>query len=107
MSVTITNGKPFSSGTEYEVFMTSFCERCKHGKKNPETGFPEYVENGGCVVWDAMECARLNAAVFPSDDVVRIKNGGEVYPHVCKYFESDDKKLMESYKALFKEGKNA
>lgn len=107
MSVTITSSEPFSSGTEYEVFMSSFCDRCIHGKRNPETGFPEYPENGGCDVWDAMECARFNAAVFPSDDVVRIKNGGEVYSHVCKHFESNNKKLMESYRALFKEGENA
>lgn len=103
MSITMTNGKPFSSGTEYEVFETSFCDRCKHGKRNHENGFPEYVENGGCVVWDAMECARFNKSVFPSDDVVCIKNGGELYSHVCKYFETNNKKLMESYRALFKE----
>ena len=100
--VKITNAIPFANGTEYEIFEASFCDRCKHGKLIPETGLPEYPENGGCVVWDAMECARFDAAVFPCDDVVRIKNGGEVYSHVCKYFESDDKKLMESYKALFK-----
>lgn len=102
MSVTITHSEPFSSGTEYEIFESSFCDRCKHGKWNQENGFPEYPENGGCVVWDAMECARFDAAVFPCDDVVRIKNGGGVYSHVCRYFESDDKKLTESYKALFK-----
>lgn len=55
MCVIITPSEPFSSGTEYEIFESSFCDRCKHGKRNPETGFPEYVENGGCVVWDAME----------------------------------------------------
>lgn len=103
MSATITNSKPFSSGTEYEVFVSSFCDRCKHGKRNQENGFPEYVENGGCVVWDAMECARLDTSAFPSDDVVRIQNGDETYFHVCKYFESDNQKLMESYNALFTE----
>lgn len=106
MSVTITCSEPFSSGTQYEVFETSFCDRCKHGKRNSEKCFPEYPENGGCVVWDAMECARFNVSAFPSDDVVQIKNGGEVYSHVCKHFESNNKKLMESYRALFKEGEN-
>lgn len=55
----------FSSGTEYENFIYCFCERCKKGKLN-EDGFPEFPEEGGCPIWDAMENARLGQP-FPSE----------------------------------------
>lgn len=41
--------KPFSSGTEYEVFLYNWCENCNHYKVRDD-GFPEFPENGGCPV---------------------------------------------------------
>lgn len=34
MSIVMKPSKPFSSGTEYEIFMDSFCSRCKDICKN-------------------------------------------------------------------------
>ena len=81
--------KPFSSGTEYEVFLYNWCENCNHYKVRDD-GFPELPENGGCPVLDAMELARFNLDYFPKKDVVeKINDDGEVVRfHVCTRFES-------------------
>lgn len=40
--------KPFSNGTEYEIFRHNYCENeCIH-HIDREDGFPELLENGGC-----------------------------------------------------------
>lgn len=98
---TITPSKPFSNGTEYEIFLENFCFRCKHGKIN-EDGYAEYPENGGCKTWDAMENARFDIDLFPCDDVVMIKEEGKMpLWNVCKHFESIDDDLMKAYQKLF------
>lgn len=51
--------KPFSNGTEYEVFKYNFCEDCKKHKIR-EDGFPALPEDGGCPIEDAMENARFD-----------------------------------------------
>ena len=81
--------KPFSSGTEYECFRYNWCEKCKHYKLRDD-GFPEFPEQGGCLVLDAMENARFNIDEFPKKDVVEEidDNGDVVRWHYCTRFES-------------------
>ena len=94
--------KPFSNGMEYMVFTDNFCDRCKKGMWHDDM-FPEYPENGGCPVWDAMERSRFDKSVFPIEDIVRLtdKDGAEQYSHVCKHFLSEDIEVMESYRCTF------
>ena len=84
----IEESKPFSSGTEYEVFLYNWCERCVHYKLR-DNGFPEFPENGGCPVLDAMEYARFNINVFPSKEIIeeRDENGNIFYYHKCIRFK--------------------
>ena len=80
-------GKPFSSGTEYEVFLYNWCERCVRYKLRDD-GFPEFPENGGCPVLDAMECARFYINVFPREIIEEHdENGNIVYYHKCTRFK--------------------
>ena len=103
MSIVLKPSKPFSNGTEYEVFMYNFCHRCKHGIINEE-GFAEYPEKGGCKIWDAMENARFDTSLFPCNDVVQLERNGEVERwNVCKHFETDNTAVMGSYKSLFED----
>ena len=91
---------PFSSGTEYQIFLDNFCYRCKKHKKR-EDGFCAFVEQGGCPIENAMEDARFGSP-FPSEDIVKIvENGKIVNWNICKSFETDDKGLMKAYKKLF------
>ena len=94
---------PFSSGTEYENFIYYFCERCKRGKRN-EDGFPEFPEEGGCPIWDAMENARFGQP-FPSDKIVRlVGDNGEIQVYnCCMEFDAVDADDAEAYKALFED----
>lgn len=39
----IEKSEPFSSGTEYEVFLYNWCERCVHCKLRDD-GFPEFPQ---------------------------------------------------------------
>lgn len=83
--------KPFSNGTEYENFMYYFCYRCKKGVINND-GFPEYPENGGCAIWDAMENARFDIAQWPANKIVEGEKGSYRYWHLCTEFdETEDK----------------
>ena len=101
MQKTIEPSSPFPNGMSYEYFLEFFCYRCKKGKVNPN-GFAEYPENGGCTIWDAMENARFEQSLFPCNDVVRIRENGEVkYWNVCKAFETDDADLMMKFNKLF------
>jgi len=96
---------PFSNGMEYEFFLESFCYRCKKHKMN-EDGFCAFVEQGGCPIENAMEDARFDVSRFPSKEIVRIEEDGEVkYWNACKAFETDDADLMGAYKRLFNGGK--
>ncbi len=93
--------KPFSNGMEYEFFLESFCYRCKKHKTR-EDGFCAFVEQGGCPIENAMEDARLDISLFPSNEVVQINENGKVkYWHICKAFETDDANLMSAYKWIF------
>lgn len=94
--------KPFSNGTECQFFTENFCDRCKKGLRHDDM-FPEYPENGGCSIWDAMERARFDESVFPSSDIVQLTetDGTVQYYHVCKQFLSDDADVMDAYKNTF------
>ena len=100
LSMEIKPSKPFSNGTEYEVFVSNFCHRCKHGIISEE-GYAEYPENGGCKIWDALENARFDLKVFPCEDVVQIVKNGYAYWHVCRFFKTDDEHLMIAYRKMF------
>ena len=80
--------KPFSSGTEYEVFLYNWCKQCTHYKLRDDDGFPEFPENGGCPVLDAMERARFDLNVFPRNEIIeeRDENWNIVYYHKCTRF---------------------
>lgn len=94
--------KPFSSGTEFEVFLENFCYRCKKHKVR-EDGFCAYVDQGGCNIENAMEDARFDISLFPRNDIVMLEENGEVLRwNICTKFESDDFDLMEKYRSLFK-----
>ena len=95
MSIETKPSKPFSNGTEYECFLSSFCYRCENGNK----GFPDA---SNCPIWQAMENARFDLSVFPSNDVVSVYENGKIkYFNVCKRFESENTDLMAAYKNLF------
>lgn len=95
---------PFSNGMEYEFFLENFCYRCKKHKIN-EDGFCAFVEQGGCPIENAMEDARFDVSRFPSEEIVRIEEDGDVKCwNVCKAFETDDVALMGAYKRLFNGG---
>ena len=90
----------FSSGTEYEIFLDNFCYRCK-ACVLLDDGFPALVENGGCKILDAMERARFDSARYPAEEIAQIEEDGKVkYFHVCRKFETDNKRIMAAYKAL-------
>ena len=79
--------KPFSSGTEYEVFLYNWCENCKHYKVRDD-GFPEFPEQGGCPVLDAMENARFDSMYWPKRKIVEEWDGGKIRRfHKCLGFE--------------------
>ena len=68
--------KPFSNGTEYEVFKYNFCEDCiKH--KLREDGFPAFPEDGGCPIEDAMENARFDISQFPSEYIRELTDAND------------------------------
>lgn len=90
---------PFSNGTEYENFMFYFCYRCKKGLIN-ENGFAEYPENGGCLIWDAMETARFDITQWPADKIVKGEKEGRKYWHICTEFDGNDEDVMLAYKEL-------
>lgn len=95
---------PFANGTDYEVFLAVFCERCKKHKIN-ERGYCAFVNEGGCPIENALEDARFGEP-FPSDDIVRVYENGEILCwNACTKFESDDEILMQKYRVLMGEAK--
>lgn len=85
--------KPFSSGTEYEVFKYNYCEICRHHKVR-EDGFPALVEDGGCPIEDAMEFARFDNSQFPTDMVRELRDCKDnvIDWHYCLRFNSNSGK---------------
>ena len=96
--------KPFSNGTEYEIFLDNFCYRCKKHKER-EDGFCAFIEEGGCPIENAMEDARFDISLFPCNEIVQVYENGEIkHWHVCKKFGTNDVALMSAYKHLIEEG---
>ena len=79
--------KPFSSGTEYADFLYFWCKTCKYYKVRDD-GFPEFPENGGCPILDAMENARFDLSKFPVKEIIeeRDEDGNVMYWHKCTRF---------------------
>ena len=65
---------PFSNGTEYEIFLSSFCDRCRRFR----------LEGGGmparssCKTEKAMFNARFDTALWPENDIVITAGGRRV-----------------------------
>lgn len=57
--------KPFSNGTEYEIFRYNYCDNCKY-HKDGEFGLSDYVENGACPIESRIEDARFDIEQFPN-----------------------------------------
>ena len=82
--------KPFSNGTEYEIFRYNYCGKgCIH-HVDSEDGFPELLENGGCPIEDGLECARYNRELFPNV-LVEVWNGDDCvnWQH-CPFYAKED-----------------
>lgn len=87
--------KPFSSGTEYEVFLYNYCENCRAYKLRDD-GFPEFPENGGCPILDAMEYARFDISRFPSENIRELRDADTdeiIRWHECNRFDPEDEEL--------------
>ena len=101
---------PFSSGSEYEIFKYNFCERCRKHKER-EDGFPAFPEDGGCPIEDAMENARFDISLFPSESIRKLTSANDnsvIAWHYCIEFHAFSEDVQNSYlnlmkKALFKE----
>ena len=96
--------KPFSSGTEYEVFRYNFCDRCRRHKEN-EAGFPAFAKEGGCPIEDAMENARFDNSVFPSDNIRELRSADDdsvIAWHYCNRFHAFDETVQFAYFDLMK-----
>lgn len=80
--------KPFSSGMDYEFFVENWCGNCTRYKLRDDM-FPEFPENGGCPVLDAIEYARFDLSKFPSKDIIeeRDEDGNVLYWHKCTKFK--------------------
>lgn len=79
--------RPFENNAEYVRFVHNWCKKCTHFKLHNGL-FPEYPENGGCPVLDAIEIARIDLSKFPSKDIIeeRDENGNVLYWHKCTEF---------------------
>lgn len=96
--------KPFSSGTEYEIFKYNFCEICRKHKVRKD-GFPAFPEDGGCPVEDAMENARFDISLFPSENIRELRDAKDntvIAWHYCNRFHAFDEKKQFSYFDLMK-----
>ena len=96
---------PFSNGTEYEVFLSNFCERCVNQKLRDD-GFPEFPENGGCPVLDAMENARFDLSQFPSDWIRELRSAEDdhiiAWYYCTRFHNTDYEKVMVPYFTMMK-----
>ncbi len=92
--------KPFSSGTEYEWFLEQFCERCTEHKLR-EDGFPEFPDNGGCPIRDALENARFDVSQFPSEWVRELRSAKDdsvlAWNYCIRFNNPDYENVMVPY----------
>jgi hypothetical protein len=66
---------PFSNGTEYEIFLSCFCDRCRRFRLSGEI-----PANNSCRIEKAMYNARFNEALWPKNDIMEINGGRRVCP---------------------------
>lgn len=102
----MSNGRsmPFSNGTEYEIFLDNFCNRCTNYKLR-EDGFAEFPEKGGCVILDAMENARFDVRQFPIEWIRELHDATDNHViawHYCIRFSNPDWGIMERYFTMMK-----
>lgn len=78
--------KPFSNGTEYEVFRYNYCDNgCEHHKERTD-GWVEFVENAGCPIENGIEDARFVIEKFPNV-ILEVWNGEEcINWHHCPFY---------------------
>ena len=84
--------KPFSNGTEYEIFLYNYCENCRAYKVRDD-GFPEFPEFGGCPILDKMEYARFDDSEFPTENIRELRDADTdqvIRWHECNRFDPDD-----------------
>ena len=101
--------KPFSNGTEYEVFKYNFCEDCRNHVVR-EDGFPAFPEDGGCPIEDAMENARFDISQFPSEFIRELrdeKDDSVIAWHCCNRFDCIDTNRQEKYLNMMNRAKGA
>lgn len=96
------NAKPFSSGSEHEFFIETWCDRCtlmRYGKD----GIPT---NDGCETERAIAMAYFDAEKYWPQDGTLVTD--DRCRTLCRKFNAKDKKLMAAYRKLpwaKKEGK--
>ena len=84
--------RPFSNGTEYEVFLSCFCDRCRRFR----------LEGGGvparssCKTEKAMCNARFDITLWPKNDIVETADGR----HICLRFSGRDTKTGYKQRAM-------
>jgi hypothetical protein len=66
--------RPFSNGTEYEIFLSTFCDRCRRFRLGGD-GFPA---RSSCKIEKAMHNARFDLAPWPGNDIVETVDGRRV-----------------------------
>ena len=81
--------RPFENNAEYVRFVHNWCKNCTHLKLHNGL-FPDYPDDGGCPILDAIEIANINIDRFPKRVIVEEIDDDEnvVRRHVCKRFES-------------------
>ena len=106
--MSILPSKPFSNGTEYDLFKYNFCEVCKNHKIR-EGGFPALPEDGGCPIEDAMENARFDISQFPSKNIRELrdsKDNSVITWHCCNEFGCIDNKRQEQHLNMMKRARS-
>lgn len=75
--------KPFSNGTEYEVFNELRCCNCKH--------YVDWEKGKPCPIEDAISKAYIDPKFFPKKEIVDEydDNGKCVDKYICLKFEKE------------------
>lgn len=81
--------KPFSSGTEYEIFKDNYCENGCRFHKTKEDGFAEFTDNGGCPIEDRTESTRFDRNAFPNVMLEVWEDGKCINWHHCPFYTEE------------------
>ena len=66
--------RPFSNGTEAEIFLYNFCERCRRLRHDSD-GLPA---GNSCRIEKAMHNARFDEKLWPAKEIVEAIDGRRV-----------------------------